>query len=177
MPENDARKEVVFELRPTLQRRVWLVSTPLRRVVLPRGEPSHINHGSALHSHAQRVSGHFKNDEGRAEAVGKVGRDGGGNTGTTEHSRLRTRSGKWPDGSKQVRWVDSKLLRSSPSRADSIGLSVVGARNVSGPSPMGSCCSSNDEGGNNGESRGVCDDACCPILNVLKAQRVMQTDG
>ena len=76
------------------------LSTPLppRRVVLPRADPSR-DHGSMLHRHAQQVSGLFRNDEGQAEAVGKVGRDGGGNAGTPVLSRLRTRSGRLLDGS------------------------------------------------------------------------------
>ena len=59
-----------------------LLAPPLRRVVLARAEPSHSIHGPPLHGHAQRVSGLFENVDGRAECVGKVGRDGSGNAGT-----------------------------------------------------------------------------------------------
>ena len=94
-----------------------------------------------LHSRAQRVSDLFKNDKGRAEVVGKVGRDAGGDAGTTGPSRLRPRSGRWLEDGNQVRRVESKRLRSS----------TDGAGDASGPSPTGSCCSRNDEGGNGGE--------------------------
>ena len=43
------------------------------------------------------------------------------------------------DGNNQVRRMDSKLLTSSPCRADPDRLSTVSARSVSGPSPVGSC--------------------------------------
>ena len=68
-----------------------------------------------LHSRAQRVSDLFKNDKGRAEVVGKVGRDAGGDAGTTAPSRLRPRSGRWLEDCNQVRRVEPKRLRSSPS--------------------------------------------------------------
>ena len=57
-----------------------------------------------------------KNVDGRAEAVGKVGRFCGGNAGTPLLSRLRTRSRRLFDGSCQVRRVDSKFLISLPCR-------------------------------------------------------------
>ena len=152
-----------------------LSAHPLRRVVLSRGEPSHRNHGSALHSHAQRVSGLFKNDEGGTEAVGKVGRDGGGNTGTTKRSRLRTR--KWLDGSKQVRWVDSKLLRSSRPVRTPWGYLWFAPGMSRGPLPWAAAAAAVLKVAIRGKRRGVCDDACCPIRNVLEVQRVVQPDG
>ena len=57
-------------------------ASPLRRVVLPRAEPSHRSHGPTLHGHAQRVRDLCKNVAGRADVTGKVGRDGGGDAGT-----------------------------------------------------------------------------------------------
>ena len=123
-----------------------------------------------LRNHAQRVSGLLKNDEGRAEAVGKAGRDGGG--------KLHTRSGKWLDDNKRVRRMESERLRSSPSRADTEGLSAVGAGCASGPYPKDNSCSRNDGDRNGGGERPkVCGDACCPLHNVLEAQRVVQPDG
>ena len=50
-----------------------------------------------------------------------------------------------------MRRVESKRLRSFPTPADSDSISMVGAGDALGPSPMGSCCSRNDEGGNGGE--------------------------
>ena len=60
--------------KTTRRRRRTCTALP-RRVVFHRTDSSRRNHGSALRSHAQRVSGLLKNDEGRAEAVGKAGRD------------------------------------------------------------------------------------------------------
>ena len=128
---------------------------------MPRADPSRRDHGSVLHRRGQQVSGLLRNGEGQAEAVGKVGRVGGGNAGTPVFSRLRTRSGKLLGGS-QVRRMDSKLLGPSPRSAGSEGISVVGAENVSGPSSMGSC-SRSDGCGDGAERQGVCSDACCPI--------------
>ena len=68
----------------------------------------------------------FENDDGRAKAVGKVGRDGGGRAGTPVLSRLRTRDGGLLDGS-HVRRMASKFPRSSPCCAGSEGQSTVSA--------------------------------------------------
>ena len=127
---------------------------PLRRVVLPRAEPSHRSYGPTLHGHAQRVPGHCKNVAGRAEVTGKVGRDGGGDAGTHVLSRVWSRSGRLPDGSNQVRRVDSKFLRSSPRRTSAERVSSVGTWYVLGPSPVG-CGSSNDGSGDGCERRRV----------------------
>ena len=48
---------------------------------LPRAEPSRRNHGSGVHRHGQQVSGLLRKDEGQAEGVGKVGRDGNARSG------------------------------------------------------------------------------------------------
>ena len=58
------------------------------------------------------------------------------------------------------------------------GFRAVGAGYASGPSPKDGCCSRIDgdsDGG--GERQKVCGDACCPLHNVLEAQRVVQPDG
>ena len=81
LSEDDTKKEGVYKLLPKLQRPSELVSTPPRRIVLPRADPSRRDHDSVFHRRAQQVSGLWRNDEGQAEAVGKVGRDGGGNAG------------------------------------------------------------------------------------------------
>ena len=106
-----------------------------------------------LRSHAQRVFDLLKNDKGRAEAVGKVGRDGGGNAGITTPSRLLARSGRWHNDSTQV---SSGRIKASQIFPVPCGLQRVidGWRRgcPGGPLPMGSCCSRNDGGGNGGWS-------------------------
>ena len=79
---------------------------------------------------------------GRAEVIGKVGRDGGGDAGT-HLSRIRSRSWGLADGSIQVRRVDSNFLRSPSRRASAERLPSVCNGYVSRPSPVG-CGSSND---------------------------------
>ena len=70
--------------KTTRRRRSCTRSSPKKkgtRVVLPRAEPSRRNHGSGLHRHGQQVSGLLRKDEGQAEGVGKVGRDGNARRG------------------------------------------------------------------------------------------------
>ena len=74
-PKTTRRKRTCTNSSPRGCGESGLPALPLWRVVLPRAEPSHRSHGSAPHGHAQRVSGLFENDDGRAKAVGKVGRD------------------------------------------------------------------------------------------------------
>ena len=73
-PKTTRGKRTCTNSGPRCSGESGLSAPPLRGVVLPRAEPSHRSHGSALHSHAQRVSGLFENDDGRAKAVGKIGR-------------------------------------------------------------------------------------------------------
>ena len=72
--------------------------------------------------------------------------------------------------------MDSKFLRSHLCRAGSDRLSPISARNVSGPSPMGSS-SRNDRSSNSGERRKNCGDARNPVRGVLEAQRIVHPDG
>ena len=118
--------------------------------------------------HARRVSGLLKNDEKRAEVIGKAGRDGG--------KELQTRSGKGLNDGKQVRRMESERLRPSPSREDFEKFSAVGAGYASGPCPKKICCSRNDGDGGVGR-RKVCGVACCPLRNVVEALRMVQPDG
>ena len=145
----------------------WSAS-PLRRVVRPRAELSHRSYGPMVHGHAQRFPGLLENVAGRAEV--RVGRDGGGDAGTPLLSRVWSRSWRLPDGSNQVRRMDSKFLRSPPRRT-----SAEGTGYVSEPSSVG-CGSSNVGGGNGCERRRVCGDARCPICGLLEAQRIVQSD-
>ena len=150
-----------------------LSASPLRRVVLPRAEPGHRSHGSALHGHAQRVPGLCKNVAGRTEVVNKVRRDGGGNAGTPVLPRQRSRSRRLLDGSGQVRRMDLKFLRSPPCRASSERLSSVSAGNVSGPLQWVAAAAM--MGGNDCERRRVCGDARDPVRGLLEAQRIVQS--
>ena len=75
-PKSTRRRRSCASASPRCSGEPGLPTTPLRRVVLPRAEPSHRNHGAGLHRHAQQVSGLLRKDEGQAEAVDKVGRDG-----------------------------------------------------------------------------------------------------
>ena len=87
---------------------MWAAPPP-QRVVLPQAEPSRRNPVSVLGSHAQRVSGLLKNDETRAEVIGKTGRDGG--------KESKTRHGKGLYDGKQGRRIESERARPSPARA------------------------------------------------------------
>ena len=57
-PKSTRRKRVCTNSSPRCSSKSGLPAPPLRRVILPRAEPSH-SHGSAPHGHAQRVSGPF----------------------------------------------------------------------------------------------------------------------
>ena len=99
----------------------------LRRVVLPRAEPSGRNHVTL-----DKVLAFSRVTIDELKKLAKLDEMVVGNAGTPVLSRLRTRCGRLLEGSNQVRRMDSKLLRSSPRGAGSEGLSAVGAGNVSG---------------------------------------------
>ena len=146
--------------KSTRRRRVWAAPPP-QRVVLPRAKPSRRNPGSVLRSHAQRLSGLLKNDETRAEVIGKAGRDGG--------KEPKTRHGKGLYDGKQGRRRESERGRPSPASAVSEKISAVGAR-------CDVCCSRNDEDGGV-ERREVGGVVGCSLRNVVGAQQMVQPDG
>ena len=148
--------------KATRRRRAWAAPPP-QRVVFP--EPSRHNPGSVLRSHTQRVSGLLKNDEKRAEVIGKARQDGG--------KELQTRSGKGVNDGKEVCRMESDLPRPVQSLKNYRRLAPGTPR---GPTPRISAAAAMMEMGVL-KRRGVCGGACCPLRNVVEAQRMVQPDG
>ena len=104
----------------------------------------------------------MKNDEKRAEVIGKAGRDDG--------KELRKRTGKGLDDGKQLRRMESERLGPSPPRAD-FEKTLGGCRRV----PRIRAAAAND-GDGGVQRREVCSVACCPPRNTFEAQRMVQPD-